>query len=160
MEKMVLVEPEKCTGCRICEMICSFQNSNGNTFNPYQSNIKIIKTEERGVDLPVLCLHCQDPLCVDICPMGAIKRTMEGIVKIDQNSCRGCKACLIVCPYGAINVVNGKMKKCELCDGDPMCVKWCPTDAIMTTKSGSSEIPRSKKMIESLIRLVVDGREK
>lgn len=160
MEKIVLVEPEKCTGCRICEMICSFQNSNGNTFNPCQSNIRIIKTEERGVDLPVLCLHCQDPLCVDICPMGAIKKTMEGIVRIDQNSCRGCKACLIVCPYGAINFVNGKTKKCELCDGDPMCAKWCPTDAIMTTKSGSSEIPRSKKMIDSLIRLVVDGREK
>jgi len=160
MEKMILVEPDKCTGCRICEMICSFKSSNWNNFNPCQSSVRIIKVEELGVDLPVLCLHCEDPLCVDVCPMGAIKKTTDGIVRLDRDLCRGCKACLMVCPYGAISLFHGEMVKCELCDGDPMCAKWCPTDAIRVIKSGSSEIPRGKKTIESLIGLVVESRQK
>lgn len=160
MEEMILVEPDKCTGCRICEMICSFKNSSENSFNPSQSRIRIIKNEELGVDLPILCLHCQDPLCADVCPMGAIKRTVQGTVKIDQNLCRGCKACIMVCPYGAINFVKGETVKCELCDGDPMCAKWCPTGAIRMVKSGSSQMQKSKKMVESLIKLVADSRQK
>lgn len=156
MEKMILVEPDKCTGCRICEMICSFIN--GNTFNPHQSKVKILKIEELGIDLPILCLHCEDPICVDVCPMAAIKKNIDGIIKIDQNSCRGCKACMMVCPYGAIRAIDDKMTKCDLCEGDPGCVKWCPTEAIRFVKMGSSEIPRNKKLVQFLIKNVTEGR--
>jgi carbon-monoxide dehydrogenase iron sulfur subunit len=155
MDKMIVIEPDKCTGCSICEMICSFD---GTTFNPNQSKIKILKNEELGIDLPVLCQHCQEPICVDICPIGAIKKNIDGIAKIDYDTCRGCKACVIVCPYGAIRDVGGKMLKCDLCDGDPRCAKWCPTQAIRVVKDTSSEMARSKKAIQFLIRSIEDGR--
>lgn len=157
MEKTFVIEPDKCTGCGICEVICSFTNLK-NTVNPSQSRIRIIKKEELGVDLPVLCLHCRDPLCLDVCPMGAIKKSTEGLVKIDKDLCKGCKACMMVCPYGAIRVGKDEMIKCDLCGGDPMCIKWCPTGAIGYIKSDSSEIARSKKTIESLIKFVVESR--
>lgn len=143
MDKMIVIDADKCTGCRVCEMICSFTNLK-NTFNPSQSRIRIIKKEELGVDLPVLCLHCREPLCVDVCPMGAIKKSTDGIVKMDKNLCNGCKACMPHCPYGAIRVEKDEMIKCDFCEGDPICIKWCSTGAIRYIKSDSSEISRSK----------------
>lgn len=156
MEKMIFIEPEKCTGCRICEMICSFKKCGG--FHPGQSRIKIIKEEEVGIDLPVLCLHCQEPMCVDVCPIGAMKKGKDGLVKLDPDACRGCRACLMVCPYGAVRENLEKMIKCDLCDGDPLCVQWCPTHAIRLIPAGSSEIPRDKKMIQVILKNLREER--
>ncbi len=136
MDKMIVIEPDKCTGCRVCEMICSFMKLK-NVCNPSESRIRILKKEESGVDLPILCLHCREPLCVDVCPMGAIKKGSNEIVKIDKNLCNCCKACIEVCPYGAIRVGKDEMIKCDFCDGDPVCVKWCFTNAIRYLKADS-----------------------
>lgn len=154
MERMIVIEPEKCTGCSICEMICSFKD---NTFNPYKSKIKVLKIEESGIDLPIVCLHCEEPMCVDVCPMGAIKKDVDGTVRIDHDMCRGCKACMMVCPYGAIRDVDGEMIKCDLCDGNPKCAKWCPTEAIRFLNIASSEIPRSKRTVQFLIKSLKKG---
>jgi MinD superfamily P-loop ATPase len=70
----------------------------------------------------------------------------------------GAKACMMVCPYGAIRQVHGKMIKCDLCDGNPKCAKWCPTGAIRFTKMTSSQFPRSKKTIQFLMKTIAEGR--
>lgn len=149
MKKSVMIYPDKCTGCRICEMICSFGSFEGHIFNPYEARIRIEKIEELGVDLPILCLHCHHPLCVEACPNGAITITTEGYVKIDYSLCNSCNACVIACPYGAIRIVNNEISKCNLCGGDPLCIKWCPTQAITFELLGPSEIIKNRELIQS-----------
>ena len=53
------------------------------------------------VSLPLLCMHCEQPACVDVCPTGASYKSEEGPVLIDQNKCIGCRACIVACPYDA-----------------------------------------------------------
>jgi anaerobic carbon-monoxide dehydrogenase iron sulfur subunit len=79
------------------------------------------------------CRHCDIAPCEAICPRQAIGHTEEPYgVAIDSEKCIGCRACLLVCPFGAIafDSVEKKMVKCDLCQGDPVCVKFCAYDAI------------------------------
>ena len=156
MREIIHVDPEKCTGCTVCEMICSFEHEK--IFNPSQARIKVLKEEEQGIDLPVLCMHCEEPICADVCLMGAIKKEEDGTVRLNSNACRGCKACMMACPYGAIRFFGGKMIKCDLCNGKPQCAKWCPTGAIRLVKDESSEVLRSKKMVGVMIKNIAEGR--
>jgi len=148
MGKSIVVDPEKCTGCRICEMICSFRDGS----NPYNSKIKVKKNEERGIDLPVLCFHCSEALCAEACPNDAILRGTDGAVTIDAARCNGCQACSEACPYGAIQFVNDQASKCNLCGGDPVCVKWCPTEAIGFREVCPADIVVNRKRIQEILR--------
>ena len=68
-----------------------------------------------------------------VCPVKAIKRHSETqAVVIDQDICIGCKECIVVCPFGAMQYDEAKrlLYKCDLCQGEPECVKWCYTKAI------------------------------
>lgn len=81
---------------------------------------------EIGVDIPVLCQHCEDPPCM-VCPVDAMSIDEKGIVVIDGEKCTGCGECVKACPYGAISIDKDKgiAFKCDLCGGDPACVKIC-----------------------------------
>ena len=68
--------------------------------------------------LPRICEHCLNPTCVSSCPSGAMyKRTEDGIVLVDQDSCRGGRMCVSGCPYKKVyfNHKTGKAEKCTLC---------------------------------------------
>jgi Fe-S-cluster-containing dehydrogenase component len=70
---------------------------------------------------------------MEVCPSCAIVKDAEtGIVKILEDRCSGCKACLLACPFGSIafSSETGKAVKCELCDGEPECAALCPTGAL------------------------------
>jgi Fe-S-cluster-containing dehydrogenase component len=60
----------------------------------------------------------------------AIKKELDGLVRIDEELCIGCEACVSQCPFGVIMALPEKVVKCELCNGDPQCVKYCATGAI------------------------------
>ncbi len=84
--------------------------------------------------LPRLCEHCLNPACVASCPSGAIyKREEDGIVLIDQETCRGWRMCVSGCPYKKVyyNWSTGKSEKCTLCyprieSGNPtVCSETC-----------------------------------
>ena len=49
--------------------------------------------------IPTPCQQCQNPPCVNVCPVGATFSTPEGTVLIDQNRCIGCRICMAACPY-------------------------------------------------------------
>jgi Fe-S-cluster-containing dehydrogenase component len=155
VEEMIWVEPGKCTGCRICEMICSFRDS---TFNPAESLVKVVKKEEEGIDLPILCFHCPDPACVPACPAGAIERDPSGIVKIDPALCSGCRTCLEECPYGAIRPLKDQVGKCDFCGGGALCVKWCPTGALSLRTASFAEMEENRKTIQSLLKHIENLR--
>ena len=109
-------------------LICSFMHTNECSY--HGSRIKIISHEARGQHRPVLCQFqlCDPPPCVSACPVEAIiKDQRTGVIKIDLDLCNGCQVCMSACPFEAIffDQENQKVFTCDLCQGDPECVKVC-----------------------------------
>ena len=151
----LIADMDKCTGCEACSLACSFAKYG--VFSPSYARVRILKFEESGVDAPVVCQQCEDARCMEACPKKAIVRRPEtGILVIDEATCDGCGICAVACPYGAISVhpkspskKNKVMLKCDLCGGNPECVKWCETKALQLVPVEEQE--RIKQARENLI---------
>jgi formate dehydrogenase iron-sulfur subunit len=85
-------------------------------------------------------MHCQDPACASVCPVGALRKTAAGPVTYDAARCIGCRYCMVACPFGIPryewNVVwEPKVKKCTMCAPrqakglQPACTEACPAQA-------------------------------
>ncbi len=143
-DKVLRIDYEKCTGCRLCELVCSVKHDH--VSNPERSRIRVIKWEAEGVYIPMTCQQCEDAPCVNACPAKALTRNQEmGRVEIDYDVCIGCRTCVSVCPFGAMNFVaaDRRVIKCDLCDGDPQCVRFCEVEAITFVPAG--EVSHDKK---------------
>ena len=133
MKKRLAVIPEKCSGCRICEMACAVHRHQRN--NPKKAGIRVTTVYPHPVvRMPVVCSQCKDPKCMAVCPTNAIY-SKDGIVRINAADCVGCHACVDACPFGAM-YVHSDLEiplKCDLCqdNGTPQCVQMCPTGAIV-----------------------------
>lgn len=130
-KKVLNINYEKCTGCRLCEMICSVKHAG--VSNPARSCIKVVKWESEGLYVPVSCQQCEDAPCMAACPVKAHYRDEAlGRVMIDYDVCIGCRTCVTACPFGATNFdpVAKKVIKCDLCDGDPQCVSFCEVKCV------------------------------
>lgn len=131
MVKALVVDLEKCVGCRTCELVCSGKHEG--EFNPRRSRIKVIRGERDWGGFPLACAQCEQPRCAAICPAKAISKDETlGRVVIDYDRCIGCRLCTMFCPFGNMNYdsVNKRVIKCDLCDGDPECAKFCFYGAI------------------------------
>jgi len=127
--KKIVIYPENCTGCRLCESSCAIYNENVNDLS--RARIRTVKDHLLGLSVPVVCHQCKDPPCAEGCPVNSIIKDLEtGIVKINYDECIGCETCIQACPFGAIIALQDKVIKCELCNGDPQCVRYCATEAI------------------------------
>jgi Fe-S-cluster-containing hydrogenase component 2 len=99
-KKILTVDPEKCTGCRNCELVCSVRH-NG-VSNPSLARIQIVKWEDIGVYIPMSCQQCEDAPCMAVCPKDAIYRDEDlERIRINHELCIGCKMCVAACPFGA-----------------------------------------------------------
>jgi carbon-monoxide dehydrogenase iron sulfur subunit len=129
--KVLAIDYEKCTGCRLCELVCSVKHEG--VSNPSRSRIKVMKWESEGLYIPMSCQQCEDAPCLNVCPVKAISRD-EALsrVMVDYDVCIGCRSCVAVCPFGAMHfdVIGRKVSKCDLCDGDPQCVSFCDMKAV------------------------------
>ncbi|MFN8758369.1 MAG: 4Fe-4S dicluster domain-containing protein [Tagaea sp.] len=157
----LVIDLDTCVGCHACAVNCKEWNTGGHSAplpdrDPYGADptgvwFNRIHTFEAGEDaasrtvhFPKSCLHCAEPLCVEVCPTGAsYKRVEDGIVLVNADTCIGCKLCSWACPYGAreFDDDDGVMKKCTLCvdkiynetlpeaDRVPACVSTCPASA-------------------------------
>ena len=154
MREILIVDAQKCTGCRMCEIYCSFSKTK--TCNPARSRVSVVKWEEQGINVPSMCQHCEDPPCVPVCPTGAISKDSEtDAVLTNEDLCIGCKMCLIACPFGApsIDPVESKVIRCDLCEGDPVCAKVCPTGAIKWINADRAGLMRKREGMEKLTSL-------
>jgi len=125
LRKMIVINAPLCTGCIQCELVCSINKSGW--ANPLCSRIRVAKDLEKGIFLPMVCRQCNPAPCVEMCPQEALQRSLgTGTIRIDPTRCNHCQACVSACPFGAINVApDESINICDLCGGDPMCVKFC-----------------------------------
>jgi tetrathionate reductase subunit B len=148
----MLIDVGKCgNGCNDCVSACSKENGLqgfGRQATDVQWIRKVeISNPETGISqsLPVMCQHCEDPPCVDVCPTGASFKRADGIVLVNKHTCIGCRFCVIACPYKARSFVHeviedqkphaprgkGTVESCTMCvhridtGGQPACVEAC-----------------------------------
>ena len=132
--KRIVWDMAKCTGCRVCEAVCSLVKEG--EFNPVKARGKVVRTVEHSIlhKVRVTCLQCEEPNCMAVCPSGAINVNDRGVKIVNEVKCIGCRMCEMACPVGAIavNSEKGVSLKCDLCDGleEPQCVKYCYTEAL------------------------------
>jgi molybdopterin-containing oxidoreductase family iron-sulfur binding subunit len=99
----MVIDLKRCYGCYACVMACKVANHTP----PGVFWSRILKGESGTFPntvrqaLPVLCMHCEEPSCMEVCPTGATQKTDDGIVIVEQDKCMGCKYCIMACPYGA-----------------------------------------------------------
>lgn len=129
--KQLAIYPEKCNNCLDCETACARIKTG--TKDPTRSRIRTIKGLREAYYGPVVCLQCTEPDCLNICPSGAIHKNPEtGIVSIDEERCVRCLLCTLACPYSGVlySAKDKKVIKCDLCEGEPECVKVCEPEAL------------------------------
>lgn len=121
----LIVDPERCTGCNSCILACSFAHEG--YFSLSEARIQIDKNEGNAQFDPRVCIQCDDIYCVKICPTDALSRDENlGIIKWNGQRCIHCHLCEKVCPYGGIHFnSDDKLLVCDLCGGDPECIKVC-----------------------------------
>lgn len=131
MAKALVIDYEKCDGCKKCEVACSRKHTG--TDGPAVSRIRVLGWEPDGMFMPVVCHQCEDPPCIAACPTMSRSRDEEtGQTTVDYDRCIACKTCVAVCPFGATRYdpISKRIVTCDLCGGDPECVKVCETGAI------------------------------
>ena len=149
----MLIDTTRCaTGCTECVSACATENAiEPGSGRPGQSSQWIrkieLKEQKTGheISLPMMCQHCADPPCVDVCPTGASFKRADGIVLVDRHTCIGCRYCMMACPYKARSFVHetltqqnpevprgkGCVESCTLCvhrvdkGQQPACVEAC-----------------------------------
>lgn len=146
------VDVSKCNGCYNCQLACKDEHAL-NDWRPYAApqpetgHFWLKLRENVGGTIPKvrihyvaeLCNHCKNPACADACPNGAFSRRDDGLLILEPEKCKGCRACQTACPYNAI-YFNETLGICQKCTGcahlldngaqKPRCVEACPTDAL------------------------------
>lgn len=124
---MITIDAAKCSGCRRCEVNCSFFRTG--RVGRAKARVRVVKVEEIGLDFPVSCRQCRERYCLK-CPESAIEIGPLGQVIVSPTLCTVCGACVQNCPIGAIELVDEIPYVCDLCGGDPKCVGACTLGAI------------------------------
>ena len=135
--KRILVNRDVCSGCRACEVACVAWHDG--RFGTATARIRVTKIEPLGVDHPHVCRLCQRAPCIAACPTAALYRDeTTGAILLRPDDCTGCSACVDECPFGmaGLHPETGMALICDLCGGDPACVKRCATGAIVYTETG------------------------
>jgi carbon-monoxide dehydrogenase iron sulfur subunit len=139
--RRILIDVDRCSGCRLCEALCSFAHEG--RFRPSTSRITVMKEDGFGFDLPVICWHCSRCNAVESCPVGALKRGAERLICVEEEKCTGCGKCVEACRLDAIKLHPTKRTPliCDQCGGKPLCVEKCPTKALAYAET---KMPRPK----------------
>ncbi len=134
--KRILVREELCSGCRACQVTCVVRHDG--RFGTASSRIRVTKNEPIGLDQPHVCRLCRRSPCAAACLTKALyKDEITGAILLHPDSCTGCSACVAACSFDMprLHPQTGLAIICDLCGGDPACVKRCATGAIVYAES-------------------------
>jgi carbon-monoxide dehydrogenase iron sulfur subunit len=150
--KRIVVDVDRCSGCRLCEAVCSFAHEN--LFGPSASRITVLKEDAFGFDLPVMCWHCIRCVAIERCPSKALNRNPEGLVCANGEKCIGCGKCVKACRLRAIKLHPERHTPliCDLCGGKPLCVRKCPTKALAYSETRMQRPKLPGKVVEETLR--------
>jgi Fe-S-cluster-containing hydrogenase component 2 len=150
-KKFVSVNPSKCTGCGICEYACAVEKGES-LGNPMCSRIRVIRMTPM-FNFALACRFCDDAPCVKACPEKALVQSEKtGILMVKDKQCKGCDWCVQACPHGGMMIHSdtGKAVACDLCEGEPKCVEFCPEEALDLVSSDEEADKRFSEALEKL----------
>jgi len=130
------IDPNRCIGCQACVQACTECDTHR---GDSMIHLEFVDRARSTQTVPVVCMHCEQPTCAEVCPADAIKRTGDGVVQSAlKPRCIACGNCAIACPFGVPEVYEQRqlMMKCDMCydrssvGKKPMCATVCPSQAL------------------------------
>jgi formate dehydrogenase iron-sulfur subunit len=167
MSKSILVDTTRCIGCGACATACkvvnhlplpdpnaakdlpsgplsedalvAFAQSHGEVGGKLSAEMLNVVEAHGSISVRRFCMHCQQPTCASVCPVGALHKTAAGPVLYDADKCMGCRYCMMACPFGIPRyqwkALVPKVEKCIMCAPrlakglQPACTAVCPVQA-------------------------------
>ena len=136
MDNVFIIDPARCIGCQACVQACAECGTHRGTS---MIHLEYVNRAETVQTTPQVCMHCEKPLCAQVCPADAIKKGTDGVVHTSlKPRCIGCSNCVLACPFGVPKYMQGpdQMMKCDMCydrtavGKRPMCATVCPSEAL------------------------------
>jgi Fe-S-cluster-containing dehydrogenase component len=130
------IDPNRCIGCQACVQACTECDTHR---GDSMIHLEFVERSRSVQTVPVVCMHCEQPTCAEVCPADAIKRTGDGVVQSARKPrCIACGNCVVACPFGVPEVYEDRqiMMKCDMCydrasvGKKPMCATVCPSQAL------------------------------
>jgi len=138
-ELAFFIDYARCIGCKACVQACEECDTHR---GQSMIHLETIRRTDSVQTAPQVCMHCEDPICAQVCPADAIKKTPEGVVQSSlKPRCIGCSNCVLACPFGVpkYDAHIDQMMKCDMCydrtsiGKKPMCATVCPSQALAFT---------------------------
>lgn len=171
-DKVFVIDQSRCIGCRACVQACGECGTHRGTSLIHLEEVDRAASTQT---VPMVCMHCEDPTCAEVCPADAIKQNEDGVVLSSlKPRCIGCSNCVIACPFGVPRYMEARdqMMKCDMCYDrtsvglKPMCASVCPSQALWfgtpeefaATRRGSlsNEWRFGHQEVRTKVRAVVD----
>jgi Fe-S-cluster-containing dehydrogenase component len=135
-DSIFVIDQSRCIGCRACVQACEECGTHRGTTMIHLDEIDRAASTQTA---PMVCMHCEDPTCAEVCPADAIKQNEDGVVQSSlKPRCIGCSNCVLACPFGVPKYISAydQMMKCDMCYDrtsvglKPMCASVCPSEAL------------------------------
>jgi formate dehydrogenase iron-sulfur subunit len=120
----LLLDSTKCVGCGACVTACQEQNglpeASADTLTETQFTVvRQAPGKDGDVNYRRMCMHCKDPACASVCPVGALEKTSSGPVVYNADICLGCRYCIQACPFNVPRYewksASPRVRKCTFC---------------------------------------------
>ncbi len=145
----------RCSGCGRCVEACREGNALPDDVPDRRKVSSFQRDRGRTFFISTSCMHCAEPSCMSVCPAGAIYKDENGLVRVNDDRCIGCKYCYQACPYEVPHYSSVAMDKCDACqkagvkvgEEDPYCVRACkfgalkfgPIEELLAVTNGAAE---------------------